>query len=315
MASLKSKITGSSIYRRYQATLKSSDTEEHIDLFFYRPIGFAWACLAEKLGIHPNAITIASIFLGVGAGVLFYFNNIWLNIVGMILLVWANSYDSADGQLARMTGQYSRLGRILDGMAGDLWFIAIYIAICLREVVTSQFFMEHMWAIWVLGAVAGFSHIQQAAMADHYRQLHLFFLKGAKGSELEDSRDLERRYRESKRSGNIFGRIVMWFYLGYTRRQERLTPAMEALRRRLRERYPDGNIPASLRDEFRRGSLPLMKYTNILSFNWRCITLFVSLFLSMPWIYFVAEATVGNGILIYMVARHEALCRRIAAEI
>ncbi len=305
------KIRESAIYRRYLGTLKSNDTEEHIDLWFYRPIGFAWACLAEKLGIHPNAITIASIFLGVGAAFLFYFNNIWINIGGMALLVWANSYDSADGQLARMTGQYSRLGRILDGMAGDLWFIAIYIAICLREVVTSEFFIEHLWAIWVLGTVAGFSHIQQAAMADHYRQLHLFFLKGAKGSELEDSSDLERRYRDGKHAGNIFNRIVMWFYVGYTRRQERLTPAMEALRRKLRERYPDGNIPERVRAEFRRGSLPLMKYTNILSFNWRCITLFVSLFLRMPWIYFVAEITAGNAILIYMMYRHERLCRRI----
>ena len=310
---LKEKITESAVYRRYLGTLKSNDTEEHIDLWFYRPVGFAWACLAERLGIHPNAITIASIFLGLGAAFLFYFNNIWINIGGMVLLVWANSYDSADGQLARMTGQYSRLGRILDGMAGDLWFIAIYTSICLREVVTSEFFIEHNWVIWVVGAVAGFSHIQQAAMADHYRQLHLFFLKGAKGSELEDSSDLERRYRAGKNAGNIFNRIVMWFYLGYTKRQERLTPSMEALRRRLRERYPDGNIPARVREEFRSGSLPLMKYTNILSFNWRSITLFVSLFVQMPWIYFVAEITVGNAILAYMMYRHERLCRRIAS--
>lgn len=79
------------------------DTEEHIDLYFYRPIGYAWARLARKLGIKPNAITIASIFLGVGAGVCFYYNNLWINILGMLLLIWADSFDSADGQLARMT--------------------------------------------------------------------------------------------------------------------------------------------------------------------------------------------------------------------
>ena len=49
----------------YHRSLKSMDTEEHIDLAFYRPIGFMWACLAERLGIYPNAITIASIFLGI----------------------------------------------------------------------------------------------------------------------------------------------------------------------------------------------------------------------------------------------------------
>lgn len=84
----------------FRDSLKSMDTEEHIDLAFYRPIGYAWACLARKLGITPNAITIASIFLGIGAGIMFYFTPLWMNIIGMLLLVWANSFDSADGQLA-----------------------------------------------------------------------------------------------------------------------------------------------------------------------------------------------------------------------
>ncbi|MDE6438199.1 MAG: CDP-alcohol phosphatidyltransferase family protein, partial [Muribaculaceae bacterium] len=133
----------------YRASLKSMDTEEHIDLAFYRPIGYAWACLARRLGVTPNAITIASIFLGIGAGVMMYFTPLWMNVIGMLLLVWANSFDSADGQLARMTRQYSRLGRILDGLSGDIWFACIYVAICLREIHTSQFFIDHNWSILV----------------------------------------------------------------------------------------------------------------------------------------------------------------------
>lgn len=123
------------------------DTEEHIDLAFYRPLGYAWACLARRLGVTPNAITIASIFLGIGAGICFYYNNLYINIVGMLLLIWANSFDSADGQLARMTKQYSRIGRILDGLSGDFWFATIYIAICLRENATSAFFSAHPWVV------------------------------------------------------------------------------------------------------------------------------------------------------------------------
>ena len=48
--------------KQYKDSLKSMDTEETIDLMFYRPIGFAWAVLCAKLGITPNVITIASIF-------------------------------------------------------------------------------------------------------------------------------------------------------------------------------------------------------------------------------------------------------------
>lgn len=299
----------------YQASLKSLDTEEGIDLAFYRPIGYAWACLARRLGVTPNAITIASIFLGIGAGVAFYFNDLWVNVIGIILLVWANSFDSADGQLARMTKQYSRIGRILDGVSGDLWFFSIYLAICLRENVTSDFFSAHTWVIWVIAVIAGLCHAKQAAMADYYRQFHLYFLKGEEGSELDSTIQLRRRYAETPWRGHFMGKLTLWFYTNYTASQESLTPAMQTLRRTLREKYPDGRVPQSFRDEFRRLSLPLMKYTNILSFNWRSIALFASILARMPWLYFAFELIVLNSILIYMVCRHERICRRLTDEL
>lgn len=293
----------------YRDSLKSLDTEEHIDLWFYRPIGYAWAKLAAKLGVTPNAITIASIFLGIGAGVAFYFNELWINVIGMLLLVWANSFDSADGQLARMTGQYSRLGRILDGMAGDFWFITIYVAICLREMQTSEFFGQYGWTIWTLAVVTGICHAKQASMADYYRQFHLFFLKGKDGSELENLADLKRKFNEIPWKGHFWNKLTMVTYINYTKQQEATTPAMQKLRRLLREKFSAEAIPQDFCNDFRMKSLPLMKYTNILSFNWRVIVLFISLFVQMPWIYFVFEVTILNGLLLYMVLRHESICR------
>ena len=297
----------------YRRSLKSLDTEEGIDLAFYRPIGYRWATLAARFGVSPNAITIAAIFLGIGAGILFYFPELWINVIGMLLLVWANSFDSADGQLARLTKQYSRIGRILDGLCGDFWFAAIYLAIIFREIHYSSFFSAHHWVIWVLAVVTGISHAKQAAMADYYRQFHLYFLKGEEGSELDSVAQLRRQLVESGITwkNSFWRRLTLSFYLTYTRQQEATSPAMQELRRELRRRFPDGHIPQSFRDDFRRESLPLMKYTNILSFNWRTITLFTSLFIGQPWLYFVAELTVFNALLIYMIVRHERLCRRL----
>lgn len=299
----------------YRDSLKSMDTEEHIDLAFYRPIGYAWACLAKKLGVTPNAITISSIFIGLGAGVAFYFPELWINVIGMVLLIWANSFDSADGQLARMTKQYSRLGRILDGLSGDFWFAAIYIAICLRENMTSDFFMAHKWVIWVMAVLTGLCHAKQAAMADYYRQFHLYFLRGEEGSELESAYNLKRQLAQLSWSKNFWKKLTMTFYTNYTVQQEATAPAMQALRRELRKRFPDLRIPQSFRDAFRSQSLPLMMYTNILSFNWRTIALFTALFLQMPWLYFAFELTVLNILLVYMVLRHESICRRFTAEL
>ncbi len=299
----------------YRQSLKSLDTEEHIDLAFYRPIGYAWATLAARLGIGPNAITIAGIFLGIAAGVLFYFNNIWLNITGMLLLIWANSFDSADGQLARMTHQYSRIGRILDGLCGDIWFLTIYVAICLRENVTSTFFMGHPWLIWVIAVVTGICHAKQAAMADYYRQFHLYFLKGTDGSELDTCDELRARNRSLPWRGNFWTKITLYVYANYTANQEVFARSMQCLRAAIQRRWSDGQLPAAFREDFRQASLPLMKYTNILSFNWRTIALFTALFLRMPWLYFAFELTVLNVLLIYMVCRHESICRRFTTEL
>ncbi len=299
----------------YKASLKSLDTEEHIDLAFYRPVGYAWACLARRLGITPNAITIASIFLGVMAGVAFYFNDLWVNIAGMLLLVWANSFDSADGQLARMTKQYSRVGRILDGLSGDVWFATIYVAICLRENVTSAFFSEHPWLIWVIAVVTGLCHAKQAATADYYRQFHLYFLKGEEGSELDSSAELRRKLNDMSWSKDFFKKLVLFSYTNYTANQEACAPAMQALRRQLHDTFGKAMPPQSFRDAFRARSLPLMKYTNILSFNWRTIALFAALFARMPWLYFAFELVVLNILLIYMVLRHERMCRILTSEL
>jgi hypothetical protein len=291
------------------------DTEEHIDLAFYRPVGYAWACLAKRLGVTPNAITIASIFLGVAAGIAFYFDSLWINVIGMLLLVWANSFDSADGQLARMTKQYSRIGRILDGLSGDFWFATIYVAICLRENVTSDFFSAHPWLIWVIAVVTGICHGKQAAMADYYRQFHLYFLKGEDGSELENADNLKAQLAELSWSKNFWKKITMFFYTQYTVNQEAWTPSMQGLRRQLRERFADGKISQQFRDDFRAKSLPLMKFTNILSFNWRTIILFLSLFASMPWLYFAFELVVLNSLLLYMVLRHESICKSMISAL
>ena len=261
--------------KNLQASLKSADTEEWIDLLFYRPVGYRWALLFEKIGVSPNAVTIASIFLGVIAGCLFYFNDVLINMVGMCFLVWANMYDSADGQLARMTGQKSELGRILDGLCGDIWFITIYAAICLR--LTGEW---GYW-IWILAAVTGFFHSKQAAMADYYRNILLFFLKGKAGRELDNSKQHEELFHLLSWGKQGFFKLFIWFYARYTRSQEQLTPKFQLFFKKLRSQYGDA-IPQDICERFRKGSLPLMKYTNILSFNTRVVALFLSLLYELP---------------------------------
>ena len=292
-----------------ESTLKSGDTEEWLDIHFTRPLGFLWARFFNAFNVHPNVVTILSIILGVAAGVCFYFDDLRITVIGILLLVWANLYDSADGQLARMTGKKTRWGRILDGFAGDVWFFTIYAAISLR--------LMPQWGawIWLLCAFAGFiCHGKQCALADYYRNIHLYFLKGESGSELDNSAKLTAEFNSLTWSKDFSWKLFLFFYRNYTRSQEQLTPSFQKFKKQLDVKYGRA-IPKDIRDEFRAGSLPLMKWANISTFNTRAIVLYISLLVGQPWIYPVFEVTVMNCILFYMRAKHEALCRRMMARV
>ena len=222
----------------------------------------------------------------------------------MALLVWANTYDSADGQLARMTGNFSRVGRILDGVAGDLWFISIYIAISLRLM------PEWSYQIWILSVIAGYFHTKQAAMADYIRNFHLLFLKGKKGSEHDDSGKLREQAKSLTWKSNFIEKLFMIFYVPYTKEQERWTPRLQAFKRTLTDKFGDNEPPADFREEFRQASRPMMKYTNMLSFNMRVIVMFACIFAGFPWIYFIFELTIMNFLLIYMLIKYGNICKR-----
>lgn len=290
-----------------ESTLKSTDTEEFIDIHFYRPVGYRWALFFHKIGVSPNQITVAAIFIGVAAGICYYFDHIWINLLGVFLLIWANSYDSADGQLARMTNQKSEMGRILDGACGDLWFASIYLAIVFR--------LWPQWSFWILllALATGACHSVQAAMADYYRNIHLLFLKGKRGSELHNSVELAEKYAGITWKQPV-NKVFDFFYLNYTRGQEKRSPAFQKMMEVLKERY-GGIAPEWFLKEFREKSLPLMKYTNMLSFNLRSIVLFISVLGGFPWFYFVFEITILNGMLFYMIRKHETICRSFTSRL
>lgn len=283
----------------FESTLKSNDTEEKIDIYFYRPIGYQIALFCAKLNITPNTVTIISIFFGVAAGILFYYPVLWINVIGMLLLMFANSLDSADGQLARITNNKSRIGRILDGFAGDFWFASIHIALCLR-------LQNDGWPawIWVFGVGAGVAHVFQSALADYYRNVHLYFLKGESGSELDNSAALHADIDSQKMNG--FMRFVLKGYANYTKLQERCSPKLQQFLGLVKTKF-GGVLPEPTRSEFVAVNKPIMPYTNIIQFNTRVIFLFIWLFINQTWLYFAFDLLVLNGILIYMVRRQEKI--------
>lgn len=299
------------ITKEYKKSIKSFDTEENIDLAFFRPAGFAWACLFRKIKVTPNFVTIASIFIGMAGGACFYFPNLYINIAGILLMVWAGMYDCADGMLARLTGQKSELGRFLDGIAGDFWFLAIYLAIVLRSNHFIGYFHEHLWILWVVMAGAAICHSAQAAIADRYRQMHLLIVNGSGGSELDSYVSLKERYEALNWKKNFFEKLYLYLYSNYTRLQTSLSPQMEKLYKVWKSKYPNFELPDNLRLKFREMSFPFCKWENFMTFNWRAIFLYITVLIGYPWVYLLVELSIFNIVLIFVVIFHERLCVRM----
>ena len=316
-----------------KSTYKSNDTEEWLDRVWTRPIGYAWALFFKHLHIHPNVVTVLSMIIGASSAFFFAHGSyrtegntgLMYNLIAIFLLAWANFYDSADGQLARMTGQKTRLGRILDGAASEVWFIPIYLSLVYR------FYIHHDLEFRILGldntpANAGMAtlilfclvlysgfhcHSHQCGLADYYRQIHLFFLKGEAGSELDNSVQQKKLYDETPWKGNRLWKTFLRTYVNYTRTQEKQTPAFQQLIKRIHQKYQTGKIPDTLRNQFRACSLPLMKWTNILTFNTRAIVLYLTCLADLPWLYFFFEIFIMEGICQYMRRCHERFCHQL----
>jgi hypothetical protein len=285
--------------KKYESSLKSIETENFTDRIFYRPIGFRLACLLLPTRITPNMVTLISIVIGASAGYMFHYPDIVYNVYGILLLIFANILDCTDGQLARLSGNKSAIGRILDGLAGDVWFTVIYTALAFRlslEYGTSWFY--------AVAFVSGLSHLGQANITDYYKTAHLYFISKEKGSEFQTIEQVRMRHKTMKPGIN---KVFYLLYRLYTLIQVKATPTLQRMLVSLHGKYGD-DIPQDIRLAFRKKSCRLMKYINLMTFNGRTAILFIVLFTGFVWIYFIYEIIFLNIVLAFAMKKHERMC-------
>ena len=296
-----------------KSAYKSEDTEEFFDRIFTKPLGYLWARFFIHIGWTPNMVTILSMGIGFVGGLLFYPENFMINLIGVLLVVWANILDSTDGQMARLTGIKSTLGRILDALSTSVWYVAIYVSLCLRLMNDPIPFMGgRTWSgwIWVIAIVCAlFGHERQCMMADYYRNIHLFFLKNKHGSELDSSREIARQRASLPWKGARFQKTYLFFYGIYTYIQELTTPNFQRLLNGIRE---TGEEPSqSVRNDYLTRSRQYIQLTNILTFNARAYTLFGCLLIGYPILIFPIELILFGFMHSYMIRKYELIAQEV----
>ncbi len=283
--------------------MKAREVESWLDLHFYRPIGLVLAKGFARMGFTPSMVSFLGASLGIGAGHLYFYPDLRLNLCGMALHVLTNALDNADGQLARLTNRGSLQGAIADGFADYVVFLSIYLHLGLRAMAEGG-----SAAIWLLVVAAGASHAVQSMMIDYYRNAYLQFVVGKKSLDDNSSAHIAKEY-EQVSWRHFFRKLGLRNYLNYTRQQEALAPSLLQLRRAAAAEGWSAEHAA----RYRERCLPLVKWCNGLATNPRMIILFLLLFLGLSSWYLWVEVLALNALLLVLMQRHRAIFRELEA--
>lgn len=275
-----------------QDAYKSYECEGVLDVWFYRPAGALFAAFGHRLNLSPNHLTWSTLVCGVAGSCLLYPERwVW---AGMGLILLGEIFDAADGQLARLTKKASLSGRVLDGVVGNLVFIATYLALSFKHLSLNP--GDSPVLLFLLTAAAGVSHSAQSSLFDYYRTEYIDIVEKRRvadpGEELRAS-DLNRR--RARKEGSPWERFFWWSHEDYARRQRRLAASHVALVRALREKHPGGQVPQEFAAWYKRLNLPLVHSWNLLGSNSRLILLAAVLYLERPVLYFWTEIVLYNA--------------------
>ncbi len=276
-------------------TYKAADVEEIVDIYLYRPWGYALAVGAHKFKMTPNQISIIGMMVGIASGILFISLNPWINAIGVFLWMFGQALDGADGQLARMANMRSRLGRMLDGIADGVKFASLYLSVGYRLYAASG-----QWWVWPVVVAAGLAHSKQSALADFYRNSYLFFVEKPGSAEFENVADLKKDRDEMTWKGNYLEKLLLGAYIRYTMGQERFAADSGNMIARVSS-YFGTQIPEKIQQLYRSENRKLLKYYNALTTNTRMIVFFFSLAVGNFWIFFVFDLIVLNILMIMMM--------------
>jgi len=291
------------------AARRTREIEEWTNLFVIHPLSLAGARFFARFGVHPNAVSLSGMVCGVGAGVAYHHYDLLSGtLFGFGLMVGWHVLDGADGQVARLTGRSSELGKILDGFSDHVAFAAVYLGLA-----TSLFPTMGWWA-WLLAVGAGVSHFLQSTAYEFQRQAYDYWGRGKMASRPETPHAYEPRLARMSGVQRMFGRL----HLAYLRVQRRVVVLDSQFEATLEKRLRAAPEEDPVRTLYRQANADLVRRWSILCSNYRTIAIFLACLLAQPVAFFLFEVVVLNAALLALSRmqrkRHRLLSDRLAVR-
>lgn len=192
------------IIEEYRRGLKPLVVEEWVDLLIYRPLGFVAAWPLKFTPVSPNQVTLVSALVGVAGAVAIALGSYSWLVWGAVLYALSNVLDCSDGQLARMTGRFSRYGRIYDGVADYVVGLATFLAIGIGWRPEGSSPLE-WWLLVFFGGIVSTTY--QGMHLNHVRQSYLRAIDHTSGG----NHTHKGKKKKRSRSRSIF--YIPFYYL------------------------------------------------------------------------------------------------------
>lgn len=206
------------------------EVEELFDLLIYRPLAFIFVKATYSFNIKPDQVSVAAMFLGAAGGILFGFGTLTSVVTGACLYFLSNVLDCADGQIARLKRNGTKVGRIVDGFID--YIVSIFIFCGIAFGLSKQFSAHEIslygnsflqwnpyWYVWIISIAGGISSAFQAFYFDFYRNKYLEVVFGKASGIIDEIKEFEeekRRFTKDPSYANFMEKLLINIYLKYS---------------------------------------------------------------------------------------------------
>jgi hypothetical protein len=287
--------TPNGLFLEYLLSLKRPDVEELADLYLFRPLAFLLVKAIYRTPLTPNHLSVISMSLGIGSGLVLSIAGPAGAWAGAVLLFFAVVVDCSDGQLARLKHNGTHMGRVVDGVVDYVVGLAVYLGLGLGFLPVVLPGLKG----WLILAAAGASNMIHSAFFDYYRIRYLAYIQGLRSAQIDDRNAFRREYVElGRRGGQELKRKFIRIYLGYTAFQMKIS----------RDPMTMGPIEP---ETFRKANRFTMRLWTFLGSSTQAVLLIVMLALGRLDLYFWAMIVVLNAGMIALFLAQSALDFRV----
>jgi hypothetical protein len=277
------------IKEEYTKSLKMREVEEALDLILYRPLALVFVRLVYKTRLTPNGVTYLSLLSGLASAYSFAQGTASSMAWGGIWYAVANILDCSDGQLARLQGSGTPLGRLVDGVVDWIVSVAIFVGLALgMQRVTGD------PAVWFLVSAAGITSAVHSFFFDLYQQQ---FISLVRGQESFVDRELSK-IREQLPQAKGLRRAMLQVYVRYLQAQQNSRPTHTGS-----VKYPP--------DQYRNANRNVMRFWTLLGPTTNRSLLMLAGLMNNPSIFLWPVITVGNALLVIAIVWQRAILRRL----